>query len=77
MLTSIFAISMPGFTELILLAIVGFALLIFWIRILLEVANATFESTNMKILWLLIVIFVGVLGALIYVIAGRRTRVKK
>jgi hypothetical protein len=64
-------ISVPAGSELIILAI--FAI---WIAAIIDVARSRFDSSSTKIVWLLVVIFLGVLGAIIYYFAGRQSRIK-
>lgn len=53
-----------------------FALAIFgfWLFCLIDVIRHDFKSENGKVLWLLIVILLGGLGAIIYFFAGRKDR---
>jgi hypothetical protein len=52
-----------------ILAILGF---IIWIWALIDVIKRQFSNPNDKTLWFIIVIILGSLGALIYLIAGRK-----
>ena len=70
-----FLISTPGFSELLIAALV-IAMLIFWISCIVDIARSNFDSSTTKIVWLLVVIFLGILGALIYNFAGKPTRSK-
>ena len=56
------------FIFLIWLAIIALAILsfIFWIFMIIDVANRKFKSENDKIVWILVVILAGIIGALIY-----------
>ena len=67
-------LSMPGGSEW-LIALVGLAFLIFWIYTIVDVARNKFSDDTTKIVWLLVVIFLGLLGSLIYWIFGRSNRV--
>jgi hypothetical protein len=67
---------MPGGAEWLIILAIIIAALVFWIKSIVEIAGSTFEDPNMKIVWLLIVIFLGLLGAIIYTIAGRKGRIK-
>lgn len=51
--------------------IVGIAFLIFWIWTIVDCAKRQFPGDNDKIIWLVVIILLGVLGSLIYLIAGR------
>ena len=48
---------------IIILCILGF---IFWIFMIVDVAKRNFKSENDKIVWILVVILAGIIGALIY-----------
>jgi hypothetical protein len=50
------------------LTILGIAAIIFWIRIL--VRAATLPSSSDKIVWVLIILFTGIIGAAIFFFAG-------
>lgn len=65
--------SLPGGLEwfIIFLVIGG---LIFWIKIIIEIATSNFSDKDAKIIWLLITILLGFFGALIYFFAGRHRR---
>ena len=67
-------ISMPAAAEWLLI-LVGLLILFYWIRAIYSVSLSRFENPNMKIFWLIVVVFLGILGAFIYDVAGRRTRV--
>lgn len=51
-----------------ILGILGF---IIWVWALIDVIRRQFTNQNDKILWLVITIVLGTLGAIIYLIAGR------
>lgn len=67
-------LSMPGGSEW-LIVLVGLAFLIFWIYTIVDVARNKFSDDTTKIVWLLVVIFLGLLGSLLYWIFGRSNRV--
>lgn len=51
--------------------ILGIACTIFWIIMIIDVVRRNFSSTLTKIVWLLIVIFTHIVGAVIYFFIGR------
>jgi hypothetical protein len=60
-----------GLTILIILlaiAIIGFAifLFVFWILMIVDCATRNFKSDIEKVVWILILIFVHILGAVLY-----------
>lgn len=68
--------SMPGGPELILI-LLALGGLIFWIKMIAEVATSDFDNPDSKITWLLVTILLGFLGALIYYFVGRNGRIPK
>jgi len=46
--------------------IIGIAGLVFWIMMLVDCIKRNFEKPNEKIIWLLVIIFCSILGAVIY-----------
>lgn len=53
---------------LIWLAIIGLAILafVFWIFMVIDVAKRKFKNDNDKILWILVIVLAGIIGAIIY-----------
>ena len=54
-----------------LIALLG---VVFWIWMIIDCAQNVQENTNDKIVWILIVVLLGFLGALIYFFARRPAR---
>lgn len=54
-----------------LTAIVGIIVLIFWIFMIVDCARRTFKNKAEKIIWIVVIVLAGWLGALIYYIAVR------
>ena len=50
----------------LLIIVVGILSFIFWIFMIVDVAKRDFKQENDKILWILVVILAGIIGALIY-----------
>ena len=44
----------------------GALLFVFWLMMLIDVINRKFKESNDKVIWVMVNIFVGILGALIY-----------
>ena len=66
--------NLGGFLSVFLVLIVAFGLasFVFWIWMIADCAtNKSLDGTE-KIIWLLVVIFLHLLGALIYFFAGRK-----
>lgn len=53
-----------------------FAAFITWVYSLIEILKSEFKSQNGKIVWLLILIFLGPLGLLLYWVIGRKDRIQ-
>ncbi|MEK6875633.1 MAG: PLDc N-terminal domain-containing protein [Nanoarchaeota archaeon] len=51
------------FGLIFILAIVAF---IFWVLMLIDAIKRNFKGDNDKLLWILVIIFAGVIGAIIY-----------
>ncbi|MFH1173559.1 MAG: PLDc N-terminal domain-containing protein [archaeon] len=54
-----------GTLLLLLIAIAVFAF-VFWILMIVDVAQRTFKDDGEKVAWVLIVILLGIIGAIIY-----------
>lgn len=50
----------------ILCMIVGILALIFWIFMIVDVAKRKFKNESDKVLWILVVILAGLIGAIVY-----------
>ncbi len=56
---------------------IGVAVFVFWIWMLVDCATKEPSEGNDKIVWLLVIIFLNWLGALIYYLARRPTRIQQ
>ncbi len=56
----------------LLFFLIAIATTVFWIWMIIDCATSQREAGE-KIVWLLVIIFLHVLGALIYFVAGRKT----
>jgi TctA family transporter len=68
-LNTILGFSLPGAAEWIMI-LIFLPLFIWWIITIIQIAKGRFEGDNTKLVWLLIVILLGILGLLIYKVAG-------
>ena len=59
------------FEELRYILPISFALVVLWIIAIVDVLVNKFKGKN-KILWILIILFLPVLGAILYLIIGRK-----
>lgn len=59
---------------LLILAIIALIIFIsvFWIVMIVDCAKRNFKNENDKIVWILILIFLGILGAIIYYFVVKR-----
>ena len=60
-----------AFTLFILLIVAGF---VFWIRILLDCVRNEPDTGNDKVVWVIIIVFTQIIGALMYYYVRRRPR---
>lgn len=51
--------------------LIGLALLAFWIWTLVDAIKNPRLDSNMRLIWVLVIVLVGPLGSLIYLLAGR------
>ena len=52
-------------------AVIGIAALIFWIWTIVDAVKNPRLSDNTRLVWILVIVFTGVIGSLIYLVAGR------
>jgi hypothetical protein len=62
-------------SALVFLTIIGVPVLIAWLALLVQCANAQFESDGDKVAWVLILLLLGPVGAALYLIGGRARQV--
>ena len=69
-----FALLLGGLELLVMLFLIPFSLLFmaFWIWMLIDCIRSKGLSDGEKIAWTLVIIFTHALGALIYLLAGRK-----
>jgi hypothetical protein len=51
--------------------LIGLALFVFWVIQIVDVVRRDFPEQNTKIIWVLVVILLGWVGAAIYLFAGK------
>lgn len=66
----------PGTSEFVIIFAALIAV-IFWIKMIIAIATNDFLNKDTKISWLLITMFLGILGALLYYGFGRDQRLPK
>lgn len=65
-----------GFGELFFIIII-LSILIAWIWTLIRIIQSDFKNPNDKLMWVIIVVGLGFLGAIIYFIFGEKNRIRK
>ncbi|MGB3479614.1 MAG: PLDc N-terminal domain-containing protein [bacterium] len=56
---------------------IGLLATVFWIWMIIDVATKEPENSNDKIVWILVVVLAGVIGAAVYYFVRRPERIKK
>jgi hypothetical protein len=59
---------MPGPLEIAVFTLVAFA---FWLWMLIDAITKTPSGENRKLIWILVIVFTGIIGALIYCFVQR------
>ena len=49
---------------------------IFWIIALIDILKSDFRDTNVKIIWALVVIFLPVIGSILYFLIGKSQKIQ-
>lgn len=61
-----------GFAAIwVVMALLALASLVVWIWAIVDCAQREFPQQETKIVWILVIVLVGIIGALVYLIAGR------
>lgn len=60
----------------LLFSLIGLVMIALWIYALVDVIRSDFKDANMKLIWILILVFTQVLGAIVYLIIGKNGKVK-
>lgn len=55
--------------------LIAFVVFFTWYRIIREIVQSKFQGPNERLLWLLLVIFMPVLGSILYIAFGRSSRI--
>lgn len=66
----------PGTTEYVII-VAALIAIIFWIKMIVEIATYDFLNRDTKLTWLLITLLLGIFGALLYYGFGRDQRLQK
>lgn len=65
------AAALGGLAFLIIWLVVGIAAFVFWLVMLIDAIRREFSNPNDKVLWIVLMVIFGILGAIIYYFAGR------
>lgn len=68
---TLFFIQQIGFWPLTVYSVLFISL---WIYCIVNVLNSQFKDPNMKLIWILIILFAPFFGAIVYLILGKSTK---
>ena len=66
--------SVIGILGALLLIVIALAIGGFWVWTIIDCATKESDTGNTKLVWILVILFAGVFGSLIYVVARRPKR---
>lgn len=72
-MTALFVQNMGGL-GLILILLISLAYFILWVYCLLDVIRSDFRDSNMKLIWVVVLLFAHVLGPIVYLVIGKGTK---
>jgi hypothetical protein len=61
-----------GIIIILLILIISIVFIIFWIFMLINAIKRDFKNSNEKIIWILVIILTGIIGAIIYYFVVKR-----
>lgn len=64
----------PGLADILLIPFVLLPLVL-WVWALLDLLKSSFRSGSEKLIWLVVVVFIPLLGPLLYIFIGRKQKV--
>ncbi len=67
---------MPGGFEWLLMMIIMLGILAIFIYAIVDVIKSEFENSINKVIWLLLILFLGPIGIILYFIIGRKQKIK-
>jgi len=74
MVFDIWTLGIIGMIGILLAIAVGVFFFVFWVSMLVDCLKRRFRNDNDRILWTLVIIFVGLLGAIIYYFVVKEKR---
>jgi len=63
-----------GGSFLIIFSIISFMYLILMIYCLIDTIKSEFKDPNMKLIWIIIILFAQLIGTLVYLVIGKSTK---
>ena len=57
--------------------LIGIASLVFWLWMLIDCIKNESDQGNTKVIWVIVIVLLGILGALVYVVARRPQRIRE
>ena len=72
-MTALFIQNMGG-SFLILLLLISTAYFIFWVYCLIDVIRSDFKDQNMKLIWVVVLLFAHGVGPIAYLIIGKGSK---
>jgi len=63
-----------GASFLIILSVLSFIYLILMIYSLIDIIRSEFKDPNMKLIWIIIILFAQLIGTLVYLVIGKSTK---
>ena len=72
-MTQVLLLQMPNGAEWLIVVFIILAAL-FWLKTLVELIGNRSLDTSSKIAWLIVVLFLGFIGAVIYLFFGKKTK---
>ena len=73
----ILLLGLPGGLEFIILALFFLFPAILWIWALIDLIKSDFRESNLKLIWALIIIFIPLLGSILYLFIGRNQKIPR
>jgi hypothetical protein len=72
-MTALFIQNMGG-GSIILFMLLSIAYFILWVYCLIDVIRSNFKDQNMKLIWIVVLLFAQVIGPIAYLIMGQGTK---
>jgi uncharacterized membrane protein YidH (DUF202 family) len=63
-----------GGSFILILSVISFIYLILVIYSLVDVIRSEFKDPNMKLIWIIVILFAQLIGTLVYLILGKSTK---